>query len=79
MARPPRNPNDPTAGKKTAVFPVRLTEEVELDVYRRAARMGLAPCAYLRKLVHEGMYGLSFVPEGDDYKSSSDFAPLGGS
>lgn len=76
MARPPRDPNDPTDGKKTEPFVIRVTEAEAIAIYREAARRDLAPAVLCRKFVRLGMAASSNDSASDDNESSSDFAPL---
>ncbi|RYE43943.1 MAG: hypothetical protein EOP24_26200 [Hyphomicrobiales bacterium] len=79
MARPRPNPNDPTSGKKTEPFVIRVTEAEAMAIYREAASRDLPPAVLLRRFVRLGMAASSPSNRADDNESSSDFASLGDS
>jgi len=76
MARPPRNPNDPTEGKKTEPFVIRVTEAEAIAIYREAARRDVPPAVLCRRFVRLGMAASSDSNRADDNESSSYFASL---
>lgn len=77
MARPRPDPTDPTSGKKTEPFVIRVTETEAMAIYREAAKRDLAPAVLLRRFVRLGMAASSTSNRADDNQSSSDFASLG--
>jgi hypothetical protein len=79
MPRVRLDPTDPTSGKKTEPFVIRVTEPEAIAIYREAARRDLAPAVLLRRFVRLGMAASSNSSRADDNESSSDFASLGDS
>lgn len=77
MARPRPDPQDPTAGKKTEPFVIRVTEAEAIAIYRLAANRDLPPAVLLRRFVRLGMAASSDNSRADDNESASDFASLG--
>lgn len=79
MARVRINPADPTSGKKTEPFVIRVTEAEAIAIYREAAKRDLQPAVLLRRFVRLGMAASSQSNRADDNESISDFASLGDS
>jgi len=76
MPRVRINPADPTSGKKTEPFVIRVTEAEAIAIYREAAKRDLPPAVLLRRFVRLGMAASSPEHRADDNESSSDFASL---